>query len=62
MVIESLQNRIKELETELSTFRQIAESTQQENESLKTMLKTLEANSDNDAETTAKIAEYESEL
>ena len=29
MMIESLQNRIKELENELQTFRQIGESTQQ---------------------------------
>ena len=29
MMIESLQNRIKELENELHTFRQIGESTQQ---------------------------------
>ncbi len=58
MMIESLQNRIKELESELSTFRQIAESTQQENETLRNMLKDKEDN----AEVISQMEQFESEL
>ena len=56
MMIESLQNRIKELESELSTFRQIAESTQQENETLRNMLKDKEDN----AEVISQMEQFES--
>lgn len=57
MMIESLNNRIRELETEIGELRQIAESTQQENETLKNILK----ESENNTEANQKLLETESE-
>ncbi|KAI0238937.1 Huntingtin-interacting protein 1, partial [Lamellibrachia satsuma] len=46
MMMESLQTRIQQLEMELSEMKQIAESTSQENESLRDLVKETERNSD----------------
>ena len=58
MMIESLNNRVRELETEVSELRQIAESTQQENETLKNILK----ESENNTEANQKLLEAERKL
>lgn len=55
MVIESLHNRIKELEMELGELHQIAESTTNENEELKNVLKEGEKS----AEASAQLAVIE---
>ena len=55
-MIESLTNRLRELELEVSELRQIGESTQQENETLQNILK----ESENNTEANRKLLDAES--